>query len=172
MSSEHSQIQGMASLSGVANKLFREAGRLLSSETEEDAADNFINFIITNSALRDWYLAGKGEAKGSVAFSSWRSGAEGYFGICADLCNHSKHNTYHAAVATSAISEKTQAISANGPILKYRMQFSVKLFKNDEELADSYILVSKICSAWIELLSADISESELCASLAYKLPEL
>lgn len=152
----------------MALKLFREAGRTWHAEDFESMGDHLLNFCVTNSALRDWVLQKQGHAKGSVAFESWRSGAKGYFGECADMANVIKHfQLRKKTAALSEVMETRVALGAFGAIEGSESSHpSFEIVLSDGHMIDLLQFLFQICTAWEGVFLADSNLGEL-SSHAY-----
>jgi len=100
----------------IANKLFREAERMLNGRSREDVADHLFNFCVTNTALRDWtFEATKKSKSDNATMTAWRARANGLFGDFADIGNSGKHLHLKAQQATTKHSQmQVVAISGYG----------------------------------------------------------
>lgn len=147
----------------MALKLFREAGRTWNAHDMEAMGDHFLNFCVTNSALRDWVMEHKGHAKGSKAFEIWRSGAKGYFGECADVANVSKHFQIQKKTALmNEVVEKRVVLTPYGVIEGSESSHpSFDIVLSDERSIDLLQFLFQICTAWEEIFQADNNLGEL-----------
>lgn len=144
-------------------KLFREAGRTWNAEDSESMGDHLLNFCVTNSALRDWVMDQQGHAKGSVAFENWRSGANGYFGECADMANVIKHFRLQKKTATlNEVMETRIALGPFGAIEGSATSHpSYEIVLADNRNIDLMQFLFQICTAWEEIFRADPDLGEL-----------
>lgn len=137
--------------SDLAEKLFREAGRLHKSSSEKEAADHFFNFCVTSISLRDWFFNYQNIP---IDHETWRSNADGLFGVCADIANAAKHLKFKKNQPT-AKAEKINliAISSSGLIdglTKLRPTFI--LLTSDGSEIDQFKFITNVCEAWGILL--------------------
>lgn len=147
----------------LALKLFREAGRTWKSTEELEMADHLFNFAVTNSSLRDWYMAEKG-ITGSAAgpfHISWRARAGGLFGDCADIANASKHFVVKPC-SVDAVSEKLVALGPQGIVPGLKMErpsFKVVLSSGVE--TDLLKFLHYICVEWENIFQQDPALADL-----------
>lgn len=147
----------------MALKLFREAGRTWNGKTFEDMGDHLLNFSITNSSLRDWVMHHQGHAKGSAAYESWRSGAKGYLGECADIANVTKH--FQLRKKTARLNEVEETRVALGPLGAIEGSESghpsFEIVLSDGQAIDLLQFLFQICTAWESIFKADSNLGEL-----------
>lgn len=156
-------LAAFSSPKDMALKLFREAGRTWNAKTFEDMGDHLLNFSVTNSALRDWVMHHQGHAKGSAAYESWRGGAKGYLGQCADIANVTKHFQLRKKTATlNEVEETRVALGPFGAIEGSESSHpSFEIVLSDGKAIDLLQFLFQICSAWESIFKADSSLGEL-----------